>query len=138
MSGIVPIPGFIANAGDTIVGQVQYANGTYSFWLADYTAGFWTNPTVTSSNWTGASSEFIVERPVETDPLTLQPIYEPLANFGSVYWSQAVTNANAIGIFPNQNVTMTFNGSASGRVLASTSAGLTNNQNFTDTWRSCS
>jgi hypothetical protein len=142
MGDTVWIQNFTPNVGDTILAQVQYSqsSGTFYFWMEDYTTGWYTNPqpTYTSASWDGSSGDFIVERPTYIDPNTLKVTIPPLADFGSVYWSQAVVNGSRVGTFPNNyNVWIYSNGAPSTHLLADTDATLTNNQNFTDRWHNC-
>lgn len=99
--------------------------GHYTLTLTDSTQGWTRTKTGTASSGRNASAEVIAEAPSSSSGVL------PLANFGTMTFSNAKVNGAALGTVPTpQKITM-----ASGSTVKAAVSSLTNNTTFTVTWR---
>jgi hypothetical protein len=100
-------------------------SGSYTLTLTDSTQG-WTHTTKGSApSARNASAEVIAEAPSSTRGVL------PLANFGSMNFTNATVNGQALGTVPTaQKITM-----ANGSTTKAAVSNLSNNNAFTVTWR---
>jgi peptidase A4-like protein len=100
-------------------------SGKYTLVLSDTTAGWTHTTTGTASSATNASAEAIAEAPSSNRGVL------PLADFGTVTFTNVTVNGAALGTVPTANrLTMVTSG---GATKASTST-LSGNNTFTVTW----
>jgi hypothetical protein len=116
----------VIHPGDTMHASVTTAgNGTFTLTIADRTtgAGFTTQQKLRSAQL--SSAEVIAEAPSSSGGVL------PLTNFGTVGFSAATVNGQAIGNFNPDRITMV---TPSGTVKASTSS-LSGGNAFSVTWK---
>lgn len=142
---------FTVNPGDTIVASVSCAascstsSQRWSILIKDVALNETFTTTWDRFNPDTFSAEWIIEAPSSVGPVN--PVQEPLANFGTAYFGPTYTNqtstdyATVVGItgpisrFPNFRIRMA-NGSLVGfRTLADTSALTGNGTSFSIQWR---
>ena len=124
-------PAYPVNYTDTVRPGDQFSSsvtsngaGRYTLVLSDVTRGWSHTTSGTASGAANASAEAIAEAPFSGRVL-------PLANFGTMQFTNVTVNGSPIGSVPTANrLTMETSG---GTVKAATST-LTNNNTFTVTW----
>lgn len=128
------ISNFPISPGDQIYTDLTYSNGTFSYYIEDYTTDLATSGHVNnvSNYYDGSTAEWIVERTEIGNSLP------NLADFNSVTFTNCNTNSSVYGAHPlgwytNYEVEMTSDGSSSGTPLANASS-LTTSTHFTDYW----
>jgi len=100
-------------------------SGSYTLTLTNSTEGWTRTKTGTASSGRNASAEVIAEAPSSSRGVL------PLANFGTVAFSNAKVNGAALGTVPTpQKITM-----ASGSTVKAAVSSLSNNTAFTVTWK---
>jgi hypothetical protein len=111
--------------GDQFSASVTYSAGTYTLVLTDSTQG-WSHTTKgTAPSGLNASAEVIAEAPSSNRGVL------PLANFGTMNFTNATVNGAALGTVPTpQKITMAGNTYTKASV-----SNLTNNTNFSVTWQ---
>ncbi|MCQ4079617.1 G1 family endopeptidase [Streptomyces sp. RB6PN25] len=114
--------------GDHFNASVTYnGNGAFTLVLSDTTRGWSHTVNKTLSNPSLASAEVIAEAPSDSSgPL-------PLTDFGTVNFTNAEANGQAIGTYNPDNITM-----ASGGTTLATASSLSNGTDFSDTWKASS
>lgn len=124
-------PAYPVNYSDTVLpgdhfsSTVTYSSGRYTLVLSNTTRG-WTHTTTGSApSGLNASAEVIAEAPSSNRGVL------PLANFGTMSFTNATVNGAALGTVPTpQKITM------AGRNYTKASvSNLTNNTNFSVTWQ---
>ena len=110
--------------GDHLFGSVTFTGGSgYTLVLQDTTRGWSHTVHKTLSGAANSSAEVIAEAPAAGSVL-------PLANFGTVNFSNATANGSAIGDFSPTRINMVNN---IGQLKDQTSA-LSGGRSFSDTW----
>jgi hypothetical protein len=111
--------------GDHFSSTVTYGSGKYTLVLTDSTQG-WTHTTTGSApSGLNASAEVIAEAPSSNRGVL------PLANFGTMSFTNAKVNGAALGTVPTpQKITM-----ATSSYTKAAVSNLTNNTNFSVTWQ---
>jgi hypothetical protein len=111
--------------GDQFSSTVTYSGGKYTLVLTDSTQG-WTHTTTGSApSGLNASAEVIAEAPSSNRGVL------PLANFGTMNFTNAKVNGAALGTVPTpQKITM-----ATRTYTKAAVSNLTNNTNFSVTWQ---
>jgi hypothetical protein len=111
-------------AGDTIVSTVTAtSSGVFTLYLADTTRGWSHTVTKTNSSLARASAEVIAEAPYSGGVL-------PLANFGTVNFTNSRVNSGTLGAAGPTSITMV---TSSGVTKASVS-GISGGTAFSMTW----
>jgi hypothetical protein len=110
--------------GDHFNASVSYqGNGAFTLVLSDTTRGWSRTVDKTLDNPVLASAEVIAAAPSDSDgPL-------PLTDFGTVNFTDAQANGEAIGTCGPDNITM-----VSGDSILATASSLRNGTDFSDTW----
>ncbi|HWG01037.1 MAG TPA: G1 family glutamic endopeptidase [Trebonia sp.] len=120
--------GHSISAGDTINASVVYqGSNSYKLTLSDTTKGWSVNTTKTLSGAPRSSAEVIIEAPCCTNsggPL-------PLADFGTVNFSNSLVNGSAIGNSSPVEITMVDSSGQDKDTVSSLSGG----ENFSATWK---
>jgi hypothetical protein len=112
--------------GDQFSASVTYSSGTYTLVLTDSTQGWSHTQTGTAPSALNASAEVIAEAPSSNRGVL------PLANFGTMNFTNAKVNGSALGTVPTpQKITMVTNTGATKAAVSN----LTNNANFSVTWQ---
>jgi hypothetical protein len=111
--------------GDHFSASVTFnGSGKYTLVLTDSTQG-WSHTKTGTAAGTNASAEVIAEAPSSNSGVL------PLANFGTVSFSNATVNGAALGTVPTpQKITM-----ASASTTKASVTNLTNNNAFSVTWQ---
>jgi hypothetical protein len=111
--------------GDQFSASVTYSAGTYTLVLTDSTQG-WSHTTKgTAPSGVNASAEVIAEAPSSNRGVL------PLANFGTMNFTNAKVNGSALGTVPTpQKINMVGRNYTKAAV-----SDLTNNTNFSVTWQ---
>jgi Peptidase A4 family len=111
--------------GDHFSASVTYSAGTYTLVLSDATQG-WSHTTKgTAPSGLNASAEVIAEAPSSNRGVL------PLANFGTMTFTNATVNGAALGTVPTpQKITMVGRNYTKAAV-----SDLTSNTNFSVTWQ---
>jgi hypothetical protein len=111
--------------GDHFSASVTYSAGTYTLVLSDTTQG-WSHTTKgTAPSGLNASAEVIAEAPSSNRGVL------PLANFGTMSFTNATVNGAALGTVPTpQKITM-----AARKYTKAAVSDLTSNANFSVTWQ---
>jgi len=117
--------GVSVSPGDTITASVSYASGVFSLTLDDTSRGedYSTNQS-TSASIERSTAEVIAEDPVANGR---QP---PLADFGTVSFSDATVNGQSLGSFNPDEIIL----ESGARVLAQPSGLTTGGEAFSVTW----
>jgi len=111
--------------GDHFNGSVTYnGGGSYTLVLADTTQGWSHTVNATLAGAANSSAEVIAEAPSSTSGVL------PLANFGTVNFSNAMANGSAIGNDNPTEITMVNNAGRDKDTVSPLSAG----ENFSATW----
>ena len=112
-------------AGDQFSASVTYSSGTYTLVLSDSTQGWTHRTTGTAPSGLNASAEVIAEAPSSNRGVL------PLANFGTMSFTNATVNGAALGTVPTpQKINMVGRNYTKAAV-----SDLTNNTNFSVTWQ---
>jgi peptidase A4-like protein len=110
--------------GDTISASVTFSGtNSYTLTLADETKGWSTSTTKKLSKAARSSAEVIIEAPYSGGIL-------PLADFGTVKFSDSLVDGSAIGNYSPVSIDMT-NTSGTGK---DTISSLSGGENFSGTW----
>jgi Peptidase A4 family len=111
--------------GDHFTSTVTYkGSGSYTLVLSDTTAGWSHTTTGSAPSGLNASAEVIAEAPSSNRGVL------PLANFGTMSFTNATVNGAALGtVATPQKITM-----ASASTTKASVSDLTNNTNFSVTW----
>ncbi len=120
---------FPVSPGDTLTAHVHYNGGSYT--LTESSSRGWTFTTTQSGSFTNSSAEWIAEAPSSCG-FTCTVL--PLANFGTVNFSNSTANGKTIGSYGSSvwiAITMVTN---NGTVKASPSALNGSGNGFSDTW----
>ena len=111
--------------GDHFNASVTYNGGTYTLVLNDSTQGWSHTTTGTAPSGLNASAEVIAEAPSSNRGVL------PLANFGTMSFTNSTVNGAALGTVPTpQKITMAARSYTKAAV-----SDLTNNTNFSVTWQ---
>jgi hypothetical protein len=111
--------------GDHFSSTVTYSAGKYTLVLSDSTQGWSHTTTGSAPSGLNASAEVIAEAPSSNRGVL------PLANFGTMSFSNATVNGAALGTVPTpQKITM-----ATSRYTKAAVSNLTSNTNFSVTWQ---
>ncbi len=116
--------------GDTLTAEVKY-NGNSTYTLSMSSSRGWNYSTTQSGNFTNSSAEWIAEAPSSCSA-TCSVL--PLANFGTMSFSNSTANGATIGSFGSsvwQEITMDTSG---GVVKAQPTALNGSGNGFSDTW----
>ncbi len=108
--------------GDHFTSTVSASGDTFTLKLSDTTQGWSKTTTKTSSTAEDASAEVIAEAPSSDTVL-------PLADFGTVNFSNSTANGEAIGDFDPDQINM-----ADGSTTKATTSALSGGENFSVTW----
>jgi hypothetical protein len=110
--------------GDTISASVTYSGtNSYTLTLADESKGWSTSTTKKLAKASRSSAEVIIEAPYSGGVL-------PLADFGTVHFSDVLANGSPIGSFSPDSIDM-INGSGADKATVSS---LSGGENFSATW----
>jgi hypothetical protein len=116
------------SAGDTISASVTYKGSSkFVYTLADKTKNWSVSTTQTESGASRSSAEVIIEAPCCTDSGGILP----LADFGTVNFSNSQVDGSAIGNSDPDQITMIDNSGADKDTVSS----LTSGENFSATWK---
>jgi hypothetical protein len=121
---------FPVSPGDTLTASVKY-NGNSTYTLSMSSSRGWHFSTTPSGSFTNSSAEWIAEAPSSCG-VVCQVL--PLANFGTVNFSNCTANGATIGSYGSsvwQEITMVTN---NGIVKAQPSALNSSGNGFSDTW----
>jgi len=118
-----------ATVGQTFEAYVHYSGGVYSYYLYNFYTGQAFPVTVDYNVYDGSTADFIVERPALISGLP------DLSNFRTMDYTYALANANGVGQYANDNVTMV---DSSGHDMAVPSSLISGGVAFTDTQHTCS
>jgi hypothetical protein len=111
-------------AGDSMSASVTTnGSGLFTLTVSDSTQKWAETQSQTSSTATLASAEVVAEAPFRGTVL-------PLADFGTVNFTSALTNSKTIGSFKPDEITMV----TSGGIVKAQPSGLSSGENFSDTW----
>jgi hypothetical protein len=111
--------------GDHFNSTVTYSGGTYTLVLSDTTQGWSHTTTGSAPSGLNASAEVIAEAPSSNRGVL------PLANFGTMSFTNATVNGAALGTVPTpQKITM-----ATSRYTKAAVSDLTGNNAFSVTWQ---
>lgn len=111
--------------GDHFNSTVTYNGGTYTLVLSDTTQGWSHTTTGSAPSGLNASAEVIAEAPSSNRGVL------PLANFGTMSFTNATVNGAALGTVPTpQKITM-----ATSRYTKAAVSNLTGNNAFSVTWQ---
>jgi hypothetical protein len=111
--------------GDHFSASVTYSAGKYTLVLTDSTQNWSHTTTGTAPSGLNASAEVIAEAPSSNRGVL------PLANFGTVSFTNATVNGAALGTVPTpQKINMVGN-----TYTKAATSNLTNNTNFSVTWQ---
>lgn len=151
--------GFTVNAGDTINAETDYeAGGTGKayFTIFNLTTGQNVSTSFTtlggypaSNYWDGTTAEFINERPTQQDG-TFTPLRKP--HLGTTHWTDGHLiygpNASSASIadtaysptvpVSEENLTLTSDGTSSGRTIDDMRNGISSNNTWDNFWDACS
>ncbi|HEX6451981.1 MAG TPA: G1 family glutamic endopeptidase [Trebonia sp.] len=116
--------GSSVSPGDTISASVTFSGtNSYKLTLADETKGWSTSTTKKLNNAARSSAEVIIEAPYSGGIL-------PLADFGTVNFSNSLVDGSAIGNYSPVSIDMVNNSGADKDTVSSLSGG----ENFSGTW----
>lgn len=116
--------GSSVSPGDTISASVRFSGtNSYTLTLADETKGWSTSTTKKLSNAARSSAEVIIEAPYSGGIL-------PLADFGTVNFSNSLVDGSAIGNYSPISIDMVNDSGADKDTVSSLSGG----ENFSATW----
>jgi hypothetical protein len=119
------------SAGDTMSASVVYqGSNSYKLTLSDATKGWSVNTTKTLSGAPRSSAEVIIEAPCCTSSGGVLP----LADFGTVNFSNSLVDGSAIGNSSPVEITMVNNSNQDKDTVSSLSGG----ENFSATWQRAS
>jgi hypothetical protein len=127
--GTMVLQSLYATPGYNFITSVHYAgSNTFSFYMYNFYSGLATSFDVVANGYNGSTAEYIAERPLTNDQR------DNLSNFGTMTFTSAYTNGNALDSYGHSALTMV--NSSDGHILA-TPSGIANGDSFSITQDNC-